>query len=130
MKNKRLTAILPVVFIDLLEWAWASSVFALILVLTPIGIARGVLNTLLTSALTKAVHRDEVGGILGPGASINSPRHISSPIIGGALIEQLGPSGPGLFGAATLAGLSTFVWNEIFNHPIAADIARQAGENA
>jgi hypothetical protein len=65
MNNKRLTAILPVVFIDLLEWAWVSSVFALILVLTPIGIARGVLNTLLTSALTKAVHRDEVGGILG-----------------------------------------------------------------
>lgn len=115
-----------VMAVSLLGWAWAPSVPMMLLVLAPIAAAGGLLNTLLSSTLTKAVHRDEVGGILGLGASIDSATRIIAPIIGGVLIERLGTAGPGLFGAVIMAGVSLFVWQKILNHPIAADIAAKA----
>lgn len=107
---------------SLLAWAWAPSVIWLLVVLTPTAVSGGVLNTLLTSTLTKAVHRDEVGGILGLGASLDSATRIVAPIIGGTLIGWLGTFGPGIFGAVVLGGLSVFVWKVIYNHPIAAEL--------
>ena len=115
-----------VMAVSLLGWAWAPSVPMMLLVLAPIAAAGGLLNTLLSSTLTKAVHRDEVGGILGLGASIDSATRIIAPIIGGVLIERLGTAGPGLFGAVIMAGVSLFVWQKILNHPIAADIAAKS----
>lgn len=111
---------------SLLGWAWAPSAGWLLVILAPVAASGGLLNTLLSSALTKAVHWDEVGGILGLGASLDSATRIVAPIIGGVLIERLGPAGPGLFGAAIMAGLSLFVWKVIWNHPIAAGIAAKA----
>lgn len=110
----------------LLGWAWAPSVTWLLVILAPVAASGGLLNTLLSSALTKAVHRDEIGGILGLGASIESATRILAPIIGGVLIERLGTAGPGMFGGLIMAGLSLFVWRVIFNHPIASDIAAKA----
>jgi DHA1 family tetracycline resistance protein-like MFS transporter len=115
-----------VMTVSLLGWAWAPSVGWLLAVLAPISASGGLLNTLLSSALTKAVHRDEVGGILGLGASLDSATRILAPILGGVLIERLGTAGPGLFGAAVMAGLSVFVWKAIWNHPIAVALASKA----
>ncbi len=115
-----------VMALALLGWAWAPSVSWLLVILAPVAASGGILNTLLSSTLTKAVHRDEVGGILGLGASIDSATRIIAPILGGVLIERLGAGGPGLFGALIMAGLSLFVWKVIFNHPIASDIAAKA----
>jgi DHA1 family tetracycline resistance protein-like MFS transporter len=67
-----------------------------------------------------------VGGILGLGASLDSATRILAPILGGVLIERLGTAGPGLFGAAVMAGLSVFVWKAIWNHPIAVALASKA----
>ncbi|MEJ5239819.1 MAG: MFS transporter [Anaerolineales bacterium] len=111
--------------VSLLGWAWAPSVVWLLVWLAPIAFAGGVLNTILSSALTKAVRPEEIGGILGFASALDSFTRILAPILGGAMIARFGTSAPGLFGALVMGGLSVFVWRVIYNHPIAAEIQKQ-----
>ena len=104
--------------ISLLGWAIAPSVFALLVVLAPTSLAGGILNTLLSSTLTKAVEPQEIGGILGLSASVESSTRILAPILGGALLQQLGTWAPGAFGAIVMVGVFAYVWINIYNHPI------------
>ena len=115
--------------VSLVGWALTPSVFWLLVVLTPTAIAGGILNTLLSSTLTKAVEPQEIGGILGFSASIESSTRIVAPILGGYLLQALGAWSPGAFGAAVMAGLSVYIFFTIFNHPIAATLnkSQQAG---
>jgi MFS transporter, DHA1 family, tetracycline resistance protein len=101
----------------LLGWALAPSVALLLIILAPTSLAGGLLNTLLSSTLTKAVTPKEIGGILGVSASIDSLTRVFAPALGGALLAGLGTWAPGLFGAIILVGLSWFVWKTILNHP-------------
>ncbi len=115
-------AAVSIMTIAMLGWAWAPNIPWLLLVLAPMAISGGLLNTLLSSSLTKAVQRNEVGGILGLGASLDSATRIIAPIMGGMLIQQYGTSAPGIAGAMILAGLSMYVWRIIYAHPIAVEI--------
>lgn len=108
--------------ISLVGWALTPSVPWLLVVLTPTAIAGGILNTLLSSTLTKAVQPQEIGGILGFSASIESSTRILAPILGGYLLQSLGTWSPGAFGAVVMAGLSVYIFFTIFNHPIAATL--------
>ncbi|HET7143552.1 MAG TPA: MFS transporter, partial [Anaerolineales bacterium] len=56
----------------LAAWAFAPTVALMVLSVTPIALAGGMLNTILSSALTKTVEPQEVGGILGLSTSIES----------------------------------------------------------
>jgi DHA1 family tetracycline resistance protein-like MFS transporter len=104
--------------VSLLGWSLAPSVFWLLVVLTPTSLAGGLLNTLLSSTLTKAVAPQEIGGILGLAASVESSTRIIAPVLGGALLEQIGPWSPGAFGALIMAGVTVYVFVKIYNHPI------------
>ena len=114
--------------ISLLGWAFTPSVFWLMVVLTPTAISGGVLNTLLSSTLTKAVEPQEIGGILGLGASIESATRIIAPILGGYLLQSFGTWSPGAFGAVLMVGITIFIFFNIFNHPIAAEIRVKAAQ--
>ena len=103
--------------ISLAGWALAPSVTWLLIVLTPTAISGGLLNTLLSSTLTKAVASHEIGGILGLGTAIESATRIIAPILGGALLGQIGTWAPGVFGAIVMIGVTFYVWISIFNHP-------------
>jgi DHA1 family tetracycline resistance protein-like MFS transporter len=102
---------------SLLGWALTPSVAVLLVVMAPTAFAGGVLNTVLSSALTKAVEPQEIGGILGLSTSIESATRVFAPTLGGLLLERLGTWSPGAFSAAILAGLFVYVWVTIFNHP-------------
>lgn len=104
--------------ISLAGWALAPSVFWLLVVLTPTALSGGILNTLLSSTLTKAVAPQEVGGILGLSASVESSTRIIAPILGGALLERVGTWSPGAFGAIVMVGVTVYVMAKIYNHPI------------
>lgn len=104
--------------VSLAAWAIIPSVIALLIVLTPIAISGGILNTLLSSTLTKAVEAREVGGMLGLSASVESATRIFAPIIGGALLQQLGTWAPGAFSGVVMIGVFFYVWVKIYNHPI------------
>jgi len=107
----------------LLGWALAPSVAMLLVVLAPTSMAGGILNTMLSSTLTKSVSPQEVGGTLGLSASIESLTRVIAPALGGLLLADLGTWAPGLFGALLLVGLAIYVWNTILNHPVI--LARQ-----
>lgn len=107
--------------LSLLGWAFVPSVTMLLVVLAPIAFAGGVLNTVISSALTKTVQPQEIGGILGLAASIESLTRVIAPTLGGILLERLGAWSPGVFSAIVLAGLFVYVWITIFNHPLAQE---------
>ncbi len=104
---------------SLLGWAFVPSVTMLLVVLAPIAFAGGILNTVISSALTKAVQPQEIGGILGLAASIESLTRVIAPTLGGLLLERLGYWSPGVLSALVLAVLFVYVWFSIFNHPMA-----------
>ena len=56
----------------LLAWAFTAKLWLLLVVILPLALAGGVLNTVLQSAISKSVHRDEVGGILGISGSLEA----------------------------------------------------------
>jgi len=104
--------------ISLAGWALAPSVIWLLIILAPTSISGGILNTLLSSTLTKAVAPQEIGGILGLSAYIESSTRIIAPILGGALLEKVGTWSPGAFGAIIMVGVTIYVFEKVLNHPI------------
>jgi len=101
--------------ISLLAWGFAPSVTMLLIILAPTALAGGVLNTVISSALTKAVRQQEVGGLLGLSASLESLTRVIAPTLGGILLDQLGTWSPGVFSAVVLAGLFVYVWRVIYD---------------
>jgi DHA1 family tetracycline resistance protein-like MFS transporter len=100
-----------------LGWAFTPSLALLLVIMAPTSFAGGVLNTVLSSTLTKSVAPQEIGGILGLSASIESLTRVFAPALGGFLLSGLGTWAPGLFGAIILAGLSIYIWMTILNNP-------------
>lgn len=103
--------------VSLLAWAFAPNLIALLIVLAPMALAGGTLNTVLNSALTKAVTRDEIGGTLGLAASVESVTRVIAPTLGGFLIEFLGTGAPGVFSAMVMVWVVMFVWRRIIVNP-------------
>ncbi|MBK8615596.1 MAG: MFS transporter [Anaerolineales bacterium] len=106
--------------ISLLGWALAPSVLWLYIIMTPTALSGGLLNTLLSSTLTKAVAPQEIGGILGLSAAVESSTRIIAPLLGGVLLQQVGTWAPGIFGAVVMVGVSVYVFITIYNNPIVA----------
>jgi len=101
----------------LLAWAFVPNVPLLLVVLAPLALAGGTLNTVVNSAITKSVYSEEVGGALGFSASLESLTRVLAPAIGGYLIEKLGTVALGLFGALIMAWVVSFVWRRLIANP-------------
>ena len=110
--------------ISLLGWALAPSLLWLYIIMTPTALAGGLLNTLLSSTLTRVVAPQEIGGILGLSAAVDSSTRIIAPVLGGLLLQQIGTWAPGAFGAVVMVGVSIYVFITIYNHPIAATLTQ------
>ena len=105
------TAIIGASFI---AWAFSPNVIFLLVTLLPIAMAAGILNTIINTALTKAVPPVEFGGILGLSASLESATRVIAPSLGGFLLEALGTSAPGVLGGVILIWLSTYIFKFIY----------------
>jgi DHA1 family tetracycline resistance protein-like MFS transporter len=101
----------------LLAWAFTPSLWVMLVVLVPLALSGGVLNTVLSSALTKSVHPEEVGGILGLSASVESLTRVLAPSTGGILLGQLGTWAPGIFGVILMAWVTSFAWRRLVVNP-------------
>jgi DHA1 family tetracycline resistance protein-like MFS transporter len=101
----------------LLAWAFVPNVPLLVVVLAPLALAGGVLNTVTNSAITKSVYAEEVGGALGLSASLDSLTRVIAPALGGFLLERLGPPALGLFGTLIMVWVLFYVWRRLIIHP-------------
>ena len=106
-----------VLSLSLAAWAATSSIWLLLIVLAPLALSGGVLGVVGNSALTKSVYPQEVGGTLGLSSAFASLARVISPIMGGFLIDHLGPAAPGIAGAAIMGSMIVFVWRRILFVP-------------
>jgi DHA1 family tetracycline resistance protein-like MFS transporter len=99
--------------LTLLAWAFVPNVPLLLVVLAPLSLASGVLNTVVNSAITKSVYHEETGGALGLSSSLDSLSRVVAPAMGGFLLERLGPPSLGLSGALIMAWVLFYVWQRL-----------------
>jgi DHA1 family tetracycline resistance protein-like MFS transporter len=102
---------------SLLAWAIVSNVPLLLVVLAPLALGGGVLNTVISSLITKSVHPDEIGGALGLSASLESLTRVLAPALGGLLIQRLGASSLGVVAGVLMIWLVTYIWRRLVANP-------------
>jgi DHA1 family tetracycline resistance protein-like MFS transporter len=107
-------------------WGLVPSVWTLLLVLIPISVGGGILNTVLSSVLTKVVEPEEVGGTLGLATSVESATRVIAPALGGVLLAWMGVWGPAIFTALVMVWVTTFVIRRIAGEAPAAPAAEVA----
>lgn len=108
------TALLTV---TLLAWALVPNVALLLVVLAPLALAGGTLNTVTNSSISKSVYAEEVGGALGLTAALESLSRVIAPGLGGLLIGQVGAWSLGLFGGAITTLLTAYGWQRLIKRP-------------
>jgi DHA1 family tetracycline resistance protein-like MFS transporter len=99
--------------LGLAGWALTPSLPVLLVVMLPLSIGGGMLNTILNSAITKVVSREEIGGTLGLSTSLESFSRVIAPSAGGFLLQNLGAWAPGAFSAALMLWLVYFTYRRI-----------------
>lgn len=115
-----------VMALALLAWGFTTQLWVLLVVILPVGLAGGVLNTVLQSAISKSVHRDEIGGILGIAGSLEAFTRVIAPSTGGLLLQSLGIWAPGVFSAVALGWAVTFAYRRIILPSIAERKMKEA----
>lgn len=98
-------------------WALTPSLPVLLVVLIPLSVGTGIMNTVINSALTKAVYPEEVGGTLGLSASLESFSRVIAPSLGGVLLGQVGAWAPGILSAILMGWLVSFIYRRMFVRP-------------
>ncbi len=98
-------------------WALTPSLPVLLIVLIPMSVGTGVMNTVINSALSKSVYPEEVGGTLGLAASLESLTRVVAPTIGGVLLGQVGAWAPGIVAALLMGWLASFVYRRLIVNP-------------
>lgn len=116
-ESQLIVATVAVTAVTLLAWGFVPNIPLLLVVLLPMAAAAGILGTVLSSALTKSVTRDEVGGTLGISTSLQSLTQVIAPVLGGFLLGQLGAWSLGVLGALIMGWLVTFTWRRIQRAP-------------
>ncbi len=107
--------------VSLLGWAFSANLAMLLVVLIPLALANGVLNTVLNSSLTKSVSDEEMGGILGLSTSLESLTRVVSPTLGGVLLAGLGSWAPGAFSALLMVWTVTYIRLHVTKSATAVD---------
>ncbi|MBN1667916.1 MAG: MFS transporter [Anaerolineales bacterium] len=116
-EHKLIFASTAIMAVALLAWAFTPNVPTLLVLLLPLAFAGGTLNTVINSALTKAVYSEEVGGTLGLSASVESLTRVIAPSLGGYLLGSLGTWAPGVLSAVVMGWVVSFAWRRIIINP-------------
>jgi DHA1 family tetracycline resistance protein-like MFS transporter len=94
-------------------WAITPNLPVLLVVMLPLSMGGGMLNTVINSAITKAVSREEIGGTLGISTSLESVSRVIAPSAGGFLLQNLGAWAPGVVSAALMLWAVYFAYRRI-----------------
>ena len=118
-----ITALWLMVF-GLAGWAITPSLPVLLVVMLPLSLGGGTLNTILNSAITKAVAREEIGGTLGISASLESVTRVVSPSVGGFLLGTVGAWAPGTVSATLMLWTVWFAYRNIVRGKASAPVVQ------
>ena len=102
---------------SLLLWGFVPNVWTLLIIMAPLAFGGGVLNTVINSALSKAVYPEEIGGTLGISASLESLTRVIAPALGGVLLAAARPWGPAIFTSVIMVWVASFIWRRLFVNP-------------
>jgi DHA1 family tetracycline resistance protein-like MFS transporter len=108
------TVIMTITFF---AWAVVPNLIGLLIILAPLAVAAGVLNTLINSVLSKSVYPEEAGGTLGISASLESLTRALSPSAGGYLLGSLGTWAPGLVSGLIMLWTVGYTWRRLITNP-------------
>jgi DHA1 family tetracycline resistance protein-like MFS transporter len=100
--NTLIITSLWLMFLGFVGWSLTPNLPVMLLVILPLTGGGWILNTIITSAITKVVEPEEIGGMLGISTSLESITRVISPTVGGFLIGSIGTWAPGLASAAVL----------------------------
>jgi DHA1 family tetracycline resistance protein-like MFS transporter len=101
-ENAIIITSLCVMSLGFIGWSITPNLPIMLLVILPLAGSGWVLNTIITSAITKAVEPEEIGGMLGISTSVESISRVIAPTLGGFLFGSIGAWAPGLAGAVVL----------------------------
>jgi DHA1 family tetracycline resistance protein-like MFS transporter len=106
--------------IGLAGWAITPNLPVLLVIMLPLAMGGGMLNTVINSAITKAVTREEIGGTLGISTSLESVSRVIAPSAGGFLLQNLGAWAPGVVSAILMAWTIILTYRRIIRAKITA----------
>jgi DHA1 family tetracycline resistance protein-like MFS transporter len=112
-ENAIIITALWLMFFGLAGWAVTPNLPILLVVMLPLALGGGTLNTVLNSAVTKAVTREEIGGMLGISTSLESMTRVISPSVGGFLLGAVGAWAPGFVSAVLMLWAVWFAYRRI-----------------
>lgn len=107
--------------VGMVGWAFTQSVPLLLVAMFPMAIGAGSFNSLINSAISKAVSPDEVGGMLGFGAGLESFTRVVMPALASYLLGAYGPSTPGYMGSVILFIVVVYAYINLIKKGSTAD---------
>ncbi len=103
--------------IGLFGWAIVQSVPGLLVAMFPLAIGAGSFNAVINSAISKTVSRDEVGGMLGFAAGLESSTRVVMPALASYLLGRYGPSTPGHMATLVMVIVVMFAYARLIATP-------------
>lgn len=101
-ESNLLVIFLTFALVGMIGWAVTPSVTLLLVAMFPMAVGAGSFNALINSAISKSVTREEVGGMLGFGAGLESSTRVVMPALASYLLGAYGPSAPGYLGSVVM----------------------------
>ena len=80
-------------------------------------VGAGSFNALINSAISKAVSRKEVGGMLGFGAGLESATRVIMPAVASYMLGVFGPSAPGYMGSVVMMFVVFYAYVNLIHRP-------------
>lgn len=123
-ESNLLVIFLTFALVGMIGWAFTPNVTLLLVAMFPMAIGAGSFNALINSAISKAVTRDEIGGMLGFGAGLESSTRIVMPALASYLLGAYGTSTPGYLGSVVMFIVVVYAYVNLILRPQTADGGR------
>ena len=121
-ESKLLVTFLAFALVGMIGWAIAPSVTVLLVAMFPMAVGAGSFTSLINSAISKAVQPDEVGGMLGFGAGLESSTRVVMPALASYLLGAYGTSTPGYMGSVVLFVVVIYAYIRLIARPDIASV--------
>lgn len=106
---------LGMMFLGLVGWSFTPNLPVMLVVLLPLFGGAWIVNTTVTSGITKLVAPDELGGMLGISNTLESITRVISPAIGGLLFGSIGMWAPGVFSAIMILWAGWLAYRQVLS---------------